>query len=68
MIILEHEWRNCMSSLTCVVRNKNGKVLTDDELRKTVIDVDLYYKIMATVISRMDEDEEVENEIISQSF
>ena len=57
-----------MSSLTCVVRNKNGKVLTDDELRKTVIDVDLYYKIMATVISQMDEDEEVENEIISQSF
>ncbi len=57
-----------MSSLTCVVRNKNGKVLTDDELRKTVIDVDLYYKIMATVISRMDEDEEVENERISQSF
>lgn len=57
-----------MSSLTCVVRNKNGKVLTDDELKKTVIDVDLYYKIMATVISRMDEDEEVENERISQSF
>ena len=57
-----------MSSLTCVVRNKNGKVLTDDELRKTVIDVDLYYKIMATVISRMDEEEEVEIERISQSF
>lgn len=57
-----------MSSLTCVVRNKNGKVLTDDELRKTVIDVDLYYKIMATVISRMDEEEELENDRISQGF
>lgn len=59
-----------MSSLTCVVRNKNGKVLTDDELKKTVIDVDLYYKIMATVISRMDEneDEEQENYRVSQSF
>ncbi len=57
-----------MSSLTCVVRNKNGKVLTDDELRKTVIDVDLYYKIMATVINRMDEEEELENDRISQGF
>lgn len=57
-----------MSSLTCVVRNKNGKVLTDDELKKTVIDVDLYYKIMATVISRMDEEDEHENDRISQGF
>lgn len=57
-----------MSSLTCVVRNKNGKVLTDDELKKTVIDVDLYYKIMATVISRMDEEDEQENDRISQGF
>ncbi len=47
-----------MSSLTCVVRNKNGKVLTDDELKTTVIDLDLYYKIMATVIKRMDENDE----------
>lgn len=50
-----------MSRLTCVVRNKNGKVLTDEELSKTIIDVDLYYKIMETVISRMDETDEVEN-------
>lgn len=57
-----------MSSLTCVVRNKNGKVLTDDELKKTIIDVDLYYKVMATVINRMDEDEEPENDRISQGF
>lgn len=57
-----------MSSLTCVVRNKNGKVLTDDELKKTVIDVDLYYKIMATVISRMDEEDEQKNDRISQGF
>lgn len=57
-----------MSSLTCVVRNKNGKVLTDEELKKTIIDVDLYYKIMATVINRMDEDEEPENDRISQGF
>ena len=57
-----------MSSLTCVVRNKNGKVLTDDELKKTIIDVDLYYKVMATVINRMDEDDEPENDRISQGF
>lgn len=48
-----------MAELTCVVRDKNGNVLTDDELKKKVIDNDLYYKIMATVIRRMD-DEKVE--------
>lgn len=57
-----------MSGLTCVVRNKNGKVLTDEELKRTVIDVDLYYKVMATVINRMDEDDETENDRISQGF
>ena len=45
-----------MAELTCVVRDKNGKVLTDDELKKTVIDNELYYKIMATVIHRMDKE------------
>jgi len=55
-----------MSSLTCVVRNKNGKVLTDDELKTTVIDLDLYYKIMATVIRRMDENEDQEEREMSQ--
>ena len=43
-----------MAELTCVVRDKDGKVLTDEELKKTVIENDLYYKIMATVIRRMD--------------
>lgn len=43
-----------MAELTCVVRDKNGKVLTDEELKKTVIENDLFYRIMATVIRRMD--------------
>ncbi len=46
-----------MANLTCVVHDKNGKELTEEELKKTVIDVDLYYKVMATVIRRMDEEE-----------
>ncbi|MCM1343439.1 MAG: hypothetical protein NC246_06360 [Muribaculaceae bacterium] len=46
-----------MSNLTCVVRDKNGRKLTDEEVKQKVIDVDLYYKIMATVIRRMDEKE-----------
>ncbi len=47
-----------MADLTCVVRDKNGKELTEEEIREKVIDVDLYYKVMATVIRRM---EDVEN-------
>lgn len=57
-----------MSNLTCVVRNKNGKVLSDEELKNTVIDLDLYYKVMATVIKRMKEEDETEDSGISQGF
>lgn len=46
-----------MAELSCVVRDKNGKELTDEELRKTVIDNELYYKVMASIIRRMDEQE-----------
>lgn len=57
-----------MAELTCVVRNKNGKMLSDEELRNTEIDVDLYYKIMATVIRRMDDETEFIDERKTQSL
>lgn len=47
-----------MAELSCVVRDKNGKELTDEELSKKVIDNDLYYKVMATVIQRLSEKSE----------
>lgn len=47
-----------MTELTCVVRDKEGHVLTDEELRSKVIDSDLYYRLMATVIRRMEEETE----------
>ncbi len=47
-----------MAELSCVVRDKNGKELTDEELSKKVIENDLYYKVMATVIRRLEEQRE----------
>ena len=43
-------------ALTCIVVDKNGKILTDEELKNKVIDCERYYDIVFTVRKRINDE------------
>ena len=43
-------------ALTCVVIDKNGKVLSDDELKNKVIDSRNYYDLVLPIRKRINEE------------
>ena len=43
-------------ALTCIVVDKNGKVLSDEELKNKVIDSTRYYDIVLPIRKRINDD------------